>query len=324
MEKHWRGEQPQFEELEIRWAREDATRLALLLSKEAHLADLPKDLQDEAVRKGAGKLISANLPSVHLVVWFGGQYHTKGDPKFQADVPFNDKRVRQAMNLAINRKQLLEVLFKGEAGPGYVAGFFPSLEGWDPSWERRFNELYGYNPNKAKALLKEAGYPPATLKATLHVFARAEVPELPQVFEAMFIYFKEVGIEMRLQDIEQVRSTALARSKDIHCCLSARVPSYRPIEELLRIQYSTIGTTHIYEDDFTEANFVALGNTLDPKVRDRLARDIGNHLFEEFAAIPLFAFPVQVVANPKEVDGWAFPGIASSGVSHFNLIKAAK
>jgi ABC-type transport system substrate-binding protein len=324
VDKHWRGEKPEFKELELRWAREDATRLALLLSQEAHLADLPRDLQAEAAKRGVGKVISSNLPSVHLAIYFGGQYYTKGDPKFKADVPWADKRVRQAMNMAINRKELLDALFKGRGGPVYVTGAYPSLEGWDPTWEKRFNELYGYNPEKAKSLLAQAGYAPGTLKGTFWVYPRAEVPNLPQVLEAMGIYYKAVGIEMKLEDIEFPKTTQIRRAKEANCCLYGLVPSYRPIEELARIHHSNKGTAHSFEDDFIEERLLTLSKTVDLKERDRLAREISNHMFEEFATIPLFAFFVDVVANPKVVDSWTFPGITAAGVSHFNLIKAAR
>ena len=38
-------------------------------------------------------------------------------------------------------------------------GFYPDLEGWDPTWEKRFPEMYGYDLAAAKRLLAEAGYP---------------------------------------------------------------------------------------------------------------------------------------------------------------------
>ncbi|MBI3302531.1 MAG: ABC transporter substrate-binding protein, partial [Deltaproteobacteria bacterium] len=324
VEKHWRGESPEFKELELRWAREDATRLALLLSQEAHVADLPRDLREQAAKRGVGNTISSVLPSVHLAIYFGGQYHTKGDPKFQADVAWNDKRVRQAMNMAINRKELRDALFKGVGDPVYVTGFYPSLEGWDPSWEKRFDELYGYNPTRAKALLEQAGHRPGAIKGTFWVYPRAEVPNLPQVLEGLGIYFKAVGIDMKLVDIEFPKTTALRRDKESSCCLFGLVPSYRPVESLYLIHHSTKGTSHSFEDDFIQGKLLALGDAVDPKERDRLAREMGNHMFEEFATMPLFAFFVDVVANPKVVESWAFPGYAAAGVSHFSLIKAAR
>ena len=52
-DNHWSGEKPAFKELEFRIAREEATRLALLLSGEAHIADLPRELQKDALKPGA-------------------------------------------------------------------------------------------------------------------------------------------------------------------------------------------------------------------------------------------------------------------------------
>jgi ABC-type transport system substrate-binding protein len=49
------------------------------------------------------------------------------------------------MNKAINREELLTVLYKGRATPMYVHGFYPDLPGWDPTWEKRFPEMYGYD-----------------------------------------------------------------------------------------------------------------------------------------------------------------------------------
>ena len=35
----------------------------------------------------------------------------------------------------------------------YVHGFYPDLAGWDPTWEKRFPEMYGYDVKAAKRLL---------------------------------------------------------------------------------------------------------------------------------------------------------------------------
>ena len=170
VDNHWRGEQPAFKELEIRISREDSTRLAMLLTGEAHVVDLPRELQGEAMNKGM-KILSSTLPSEWLSVYFGGQYHIPGDPKFKADVPWNDRRVRQAMNMAVNRTELLDNLFK-DKGYTHVRQWVctPFLEGWNPEWAQRFDQLYGYNPTKAKELLKAAGYAPATLQVKILAF----------------------------------------------------------------------------------------------------------------------------------------------------------
>ena len=63
---------------------------------------------------------------------------------------------------------------------------------------------------------------------------------------------------------------------------------------------------------------------MDPKERQRLARAIGDHLYDEFADIPLFWFANEVVANPKIVTEWVYPGLAAGRSTHFHLVKPAK
>ena len=93
-----------------------------------------------------------------------GLYFASPD-KLDPKVPFVDKRVRQAMNMAINRQAIADKLLLGRAQPARVATYHPELDStlwpeiWNADWDKRFEELYGYNPAKAKALLDQAGYP---------------------------------------------------------------------------------------------------------------------------------------------------------------------
>jgi peptide/nickel transport system substrate-binding protein len=239
VDNHWRGEKPAFKELEIRIAREDASRLALLLTGEAHAVDLPRELQGEALRRGM-KILSSSLPSEWLSVYFGGQYHIPGDPKFKADVPWNDRRVRQAMNMAVNRKELADSLFKDKGSPMYVSGFAPYLEGWNPEWAKRFDQLYGYNPTKARELLKAAGYPAGSLKVKILQYTSPGEAELPQVGEAVASYFNDVGIQSTLEPIDEAQVGNMRRAKELSCCPRAQyhrpaahrgVDPHRPLQQ---------------------------------------------------------------------------------------------
>jgi peptide/nickel transport system substrate-binding protein len=75
--------------------------------------------------------------------------------------PFNDIRVRQAMNLAINKKEIIDSFYGGNAEmhtypfPPSFKDVYTPLEKLPPA----ARELYTYNPEKAKKLLAEAGYP---------------------------------------------------------------------------------------------------------------------------------------------------------------------
>ncbi len=68
--------------------------------------------------------------------------------------PFRDLRVRQAIRYAIDLKAIQSKVMRGLASEG-SSFITPVVEGWDP----KFAKLPPYDPERSKALLKEAGYP---------------------------------------------------------------------------------------------------------------------------------------------------------------------
>jgi ABC-type transport system substrate-binding protein len=323
VDNHWGGERPDFPELEIRFVPEDTTRLATLLNGEAHIVDLPRELQPEALNRGM-KILSSKLATDWETIYFGGQYYMPGDPKFKADQPWNDRRVRQALNMAVNRKELRDTIFRGRGEPMYVSGFEASLEGWNPTWAERFDSLYGYNPARAKELLKEAGYPPGTIHVRLLSYTSPGEAEHPQVVEALGIYFDAVGIKSTIESYDEGKVASMWRNKEAAGCIWSNIIGLRPTEEWIRTAYWSKGPGHNFEDPYIDERYLQLTQTVDPQERQRLAREIGDHLFEEFADIPLLLLYNEVVANPKVVAGWTYPGPGAGRSTHFHLVKAAK
>ena len=322
VDNHWSGVTPDFKELEIRLAQEEATRLALLLSGEAHIVDLSRQNQEDALKKGM-KILSSQLPIDWLTVYLGGQHYIPGDPKFKKGVPWHDKRVRQALNMSINREELLQAIFKGKGKLVYVSCFDPSLEGWNPEWSKKFQAAYGYNPEKAKALLKEAGYGPGQLKIKVMGFSSPGEEELPQVAEVLSVFFHDIGVETEVQIADWASIRSKSRKKEMDCCIFPNMISIRPIQEWIRVGYYSKGPAHLYEDAFVEKRYLELTQTIDPEKRERLAREVGDHLFAQFPDIPLFWLFNEVVANPKVVDSWTYPGTGGGRTTHFDLLKAA-
>ena len=70
--------------------------------------------------------------------------------------PFLDLRVRQAANHAVNRQALIDGFLLGQGEQGLFA--FSGVQGY-PSPEQKREVLFDYDPDKARALLAEAGYP---------------------------------------------------------------------------------------------------------------------------------------------------------------------
>jgi ABC-type transport system substrate-binding protein len=259
-----------------------------------------------------------------MSVYLGGQYYLPGDAAFKPDVAWTKKQVRQAMNMAINRRELLSTVFAGKGSYAYVTGWSAASEGYNPEWQSRFDQLYGYNPTKAKALLKEAGYGPGQLKFKILAFTEPGESEGPQVAEALGIYYKDIGVETEIEVLDWAKVREMFRKKTIQCCIWPNIISWRPSEEWIRVSYYSKANAHNYENEFIDKTYLELSQTVKTADRQRLARAIGDHLFEEFADIPLFWFSNEVVANPKVVGEWVYPGIAAGRSTHFNLIKPAK
>jgi len=323
-DQHWSGNKVDYEELEFRIAREEATRLALLLSGDVQIADLPRELHKDALARGL-KRVSSSLATDWVSVYLGGLWYITGDKDFDPKAPFVNKKVRQALNIAINRKELMNTVFAGRAELAYVSLYIPTSEGWNPKWESRFNELYAYNPEKAKALLKEAGYGPGNpLKFDIWAFTEPGESEGPAIADALAIYFKNVGVEAvaSMHDWAQIRT--VYRKKQSKGFMWPNIIGWRPADQGIRNFYFSKGNNHHYEDDFLEKTYGAVLKSTDAKQRSDLMQAIGDHLQNEYVDIPLFWFRNEVFVNPKVVASWVYPGPAAGRSSHFEGIKLVK
>ena len=105
--------------------------------------------------------------------------------------PFNDKRVRQAVLYAIDRKAVRDTAWNGQGT--LVGGPVPPT---DPYYED-LNDRYPFDPAKARALLKEAGAD--NLKITFTVPTR---PYATAVSEIVQSQLRDVGIDAKIQSSE--------------------------------------------------------------------------------------------------------------------------
>ena len=144
-------------------------------------------------------------PGLKLVRNSGGlNYHLIILDREGKVVPaFADKRVRQAMAYAIDREAFSKAVHFGLAVPA----FQPYAKGdwaYDPKLEGR----YKYDPAKAKALLKEAGYPNG------FTFNMPSIPIFQSRLEAVAGFLKDVGITMNIQPVEPGTLARRSRTTD--------------------------------------------------------------------------------------------------------------
>lgn len=108
--------------------------------------------------------------------------------------PFGpNKKLRQALNYAIDRGTIVKEIDRGVGAPAY--GPIPrGLPGYDP-----LNKRYGYNPGRAKELLAEAGYPDGKglEEIVLYVSPPGDTPDRTSV--AVLEQLRLIGVKVRLK-----------------------------------------------------------------------------------------------------------------------------
>jgi peptide/nickel transport system substrate-binding protein len=137
-EAYWQGK-PKLDKVVLLPMPEPAARLAALQSGDIDWGEIPPPNAVAALKDQGFQVITGPYP--HIMSY-----------KLNIDrPPFNDARVRQAVNYAVNRDAQVAVI----DGFGYPAGQYihKGHPYYDESWEG-----YTYNPTKAKELLTEAGY----------------------------------------------------------------------------------------------------------------------------------------------------------------------
>jgi peptide/nickel transport system substrate-binding protein len=325
VENHWR-QTPEYKELEFRWVPEDVTRLATLLSGEVHISDVPRTLQKDAVAKGM-QVSTSKLPAMQYQGYFGGMYFASPD-KLDASVPLVKREVRQAMNMAINRNAIAANLLGGRVQPHRVHGYHPKLDSdiwpgiWNPDWDKRFEELYGYDPAKARALLAQAGYPNG-FEFTMYLFPLPGLPEQVDIGQAMALDWQAVGLRPKLVEVDPPRVRERFRTKTIHGAVWTIRHGLRALDTIRLTNKAKDSTGYFYEHPFIEERLEALGQTVDRGERVRLLREIGDHKFTEFAEIPLFWLFAEATVNPKYIAEYVFPGVITGYYTHLEYIRLA-
>ena len=295
------------------------------------------------------KLFRSQFTSNNFFVFFGGMY-LSDDPKdvaaYDPSVPWaetpwagqepvqdrnspqfqnNGWKVRRAMNKAINREELLDVLYKGIGELMYVGYFHPSHYGWDDTWPSRYETEYKFNPDEARQLLAEAGYDESNpVKVTVQSYVSPGEAELPQAMEAIATYWQNVGIEVDIEDLSASQVRERYRGREMQNRVWPNIIIYFPLEYGNLTGFtSTFGSSSHYQDNWVNRVATDWRNATDFDERDRIAREWGNWAFDNYMTMPLFWFPHTVVGDPAVVESWIYPGSTVPRNGHMHAVRAA-
>jgi peptide/nickel transport system substrate-binding protein len=180
--EHWRVV-PEFQHLILKVVPEETTRVAMLTTGAADVAPITPGSISVVEEAGLRFFIMPGTNSYSMVL--GGNLDPQDDryqEGYHQQDPWADIRVREAMNLAIDREAIIEAVFFGAAVP--ISIKMP-LHGWEDL------EPIPYDPERAKELLAEAGYPDGF---SFEVMSCGEEAELPKLVEAVAGYWENIGL----------------------------------------------------------------------------------------------------------------------------------
>ncbi len=320
--QHWRAN-ADFPEFEFRLRQEASTRLAALQAGEVQMAVLPEDQLKDAVGKGM-KVITGQNAGLRTFMSFQCCFLNDIKDPSQGykypNSPLADIKVRQAINKSINRDELNKAFFAGKAEPMILNHYHPTRSGWNPDWEKRFPDEYGYDPAKARALLAEVGKPIST---NVHIANLPQFAGADDVSEAIAGYMEKVGINVERVQMDAAQRAARQRERgfDNHMLIGGT-------SSFIYIGSTAYTTSRgprggAIEDPTVDGLLDKARATLEDNQQDAALREMGNAMFDKQMHAPLFWLPAEIVVNPKVVSDWVFPGSITGTWTHVQNIKPA-
>ncbi|MBU2193594.1 MAG: ABC transporter substrate-binding protein [Alphaproteobacteria bacterium] len=194
-EDYWRKGLPYLDQITFEVGQEPIVALLRLQKGEV---DVPGD----GIPPAKFQEVMAD-PEQKARVVEGGQLHTGYITMNVEMAPFDKKEVRQAVNMAINKDRVVQII-NNRAIPANQP-LPPSMPGYDNAYEG-----YAYDPEKAKAMLAEAGLGDGF---ETELFVMNTDPN-PRIAQAIQQDLSAVGIKASIQSLAQANVIAAGGEKD--------------------------------------------------------------------------------------------------------------
>jgi ABC-type transport system substrate-binding protein len=206
-----------------------------------------------------------------------------------ADSPFADKKVRQALEYAVDRKTIAESLGYGFYKPVYQATMFPM--GYNPDITGR-----KYNPEKAKQLLTEAGYPNG-FETKIIAMKR----ENRDAIGAVQNYLSEVGIKAKIDIADRGRFSKLNKEGWQNALIWSMFIGGPILPSSIQRSLDTKGIRNhsaLKPPGFQDMLDKSIA-TRDPAERKMLSQKIIKMIYDEAIMVPLYSEPRIAAMSPK-------------------------
>lgn len=279
-ENYW-GEPAKTENVVVKFISEPAARVIELETGAANVSYYIEGSDIERVN---------NIDGYHIVQGDSYRYFTVIF-SMQEEL-LKDERVRYALSYAIDKKALIESSSNGVGTS--ISGFCPPV--MDGYMEM---EEIPYDIEKAKELMKEAGYPDG-FTLDIHVEPQTLFEKAAEALQAMW---SEIGVKVNIV------SSALATYDSQHggkFQISLRDGTATEISNVLIIYESSFGSRMNGNDEWLDAKLLELRTYYygDPK-REECLKEVMDHIYKIRYTYPFMAMPT-VYAISDKLEGFEF------------------
>ncbi len=313
VEDHWR-KTPHFAELVFREIPEESSRVAGFQTGNLDTTQIAFDSLSLIEEVDGAELM--RLPGGgEAAVTFYGQYYVgigtdDQQPGYDPDLPWvsanpdldseewkNAAKVRNALSIAIDRQAIVDTLLHGYGSPAVLWDFGRYEDTWLPPEMR-----WEFNPEKAKQLLAEAGYPDG-ISITLTPSLRGAPVEV-EACEAIATMWEDIGVDVKFQNLpySALRPSLIARNYQGSTCHAGSIrlePGQGYSGMLSKRDHQAVwnrGVEHPWLDEMIPQHMAEVNK----EKRRELAIEIATFLFDNaLTAVGLYSFDVVWPVGPN-------------------------
>ena len=185
--KEFWGEKAKLSRVIFRSYPDSSTRLNAFLAKEIHMMNLPSPDQVTTIKSRRPEAKIVVEPAMNV-----------GYLSFNVNkAPFNNVIVRQALSMAVNKDAIIKGVYAG-MGEAAINPLPPTMWGYNKDVK-----AFPYNPQKAKEMLKQAGFPEGFTTELFYMpVSRPYMPDGKKVAEAIQADLKAIGVNVKLTTYE--------------------------------------------------------------------------------------------------------------------------
>ena len=207
------------------------------------------------------------------------------DPNLQSNKALLDKRVRRALNLAINKNEMVKHLRNNTVIPGNNGFCSPAV-----GFHINENTRYNFNLVEAKKLLVEAGFPNGQGIPTIVVSTTSDYTDLIEYIQHAW---QELGVTCEVQQLQGSAFRESAAKCQLAVFRKSWLADYTHPENFYSVFTTKYFTpngpnyTHFSSEAF-DRMYQQMGNTSNPDSLYTLANQLEDLLSDEMPVIPLY------------------------------------